>query len=405
MTLHVSLDGFFEGAAGKILTAVEANPVTSNQHEFNGVTRLKDLLGEPPVDGLNLRTRFLFLDDDADAEVVLSRLTWYDARANHPTRSECRLYYPPNYVMDGAGEGDYMVLARLREGVDPDAEMVVIISAAASSTAAQLQHLFGLEPSQRLDVEPLSDDRDLSFTSRQLIESLGYEITAPEDDGLEEMLEVFGGAFPNSVTFSRWARHRTRGVEPWEDPDGALLAWMDKEESLYRTLERHLLSDRLKEAAGDVDRTLEIAMQTFQRRRARAGRALENHVSYVLDQHGIPFDSQARTEGRKQPDFLFPGSLEYQDENSSADDLRMLAVKTTCKDRWRQVLTEADRIPRKHLLTLEAPISLAQTSEMRGAGVQLVVPVQLHPMFEPEQQLVLMSVRTLLEELRRRYVR
>ena len=26
----------------------------------------------------------------------------------------------------------------------------------------------------------------------------------------------------------------------------------------------------------------------------------------------------------------------------------MLGVKTTCKDRWRQVLSEADRIPQKH---------------------------------------------------------
>jgi hypothetical protein len=30
----------------------------------------------------------------------------------------------------------------------------------------------------------------------------------------------------------------------------------------------------------------------------------------------------------------------------------MLGVKTTCSDRWRQVLAEADRIQLKHLLTL-----------------------------------------------------
>ena len=79
----------------------------------------------------------------------------------------------------------------------------------------------------------------------------------------------------------------------------------------------------------------------------------------------------------------------------------MLAVKTTCKDRWRQILSEADRIPRKHLLTLEAPISLAQTNEMTGAGVHLVIPVHLHALFEPEQQHALMSVRTMLGELSR----
>ena len=45
----------------------------------------------------------------------------------------------------------------------------------------------------------------------------------------------------------------------------------------------------------------------------------------------------------------------------------MLAVKSTCKDRWRQILAEADRLPVKHLLTLEPGISVAQTDEMTPA--------------------------------------
>ena len=40
-------------------------------------------------------------------------------------------------------------------------------------------------------------------------------------------------------------------------------------------------------------------------------------------------------------------------------------VKSTCKDRWRQVLSEADRIPNKHLFTLEAAISENQTSKCK----------------------------------------
>src|SRR4051812_14054343 len=157
MALTPRLEHYFAGAAGKQLTAVEANPVASNQHEFNGVTALKRLLGEPPSGGRVLRTKFVYLDDTIEPESELSTMTWYDARANHPTRSECRLYYPPNYVMDGAAEGDYMVIAHLCEGVDPDADAVVIISPDSSTTAAQLQTLFGLEPSAALDVETLPD--------------------------------------------------------------------------------------------------------------------------------------------------------------------------------------------------------------------------------------------------------
>jgi hypothetical protein len=56
----------------------------------------------------------------------------------------------------------------------------------------------------------------------------------------------------------------------------------------------------------------------------------------------------------------------------------MLAAKTTCKDRWRQILNEADRIPAKHLLTLQEGVSEGQFREMNDAGVRLVVPRALH---------------------------
>ena len=70
----------------------------------------------------------------------------------------------------------------------------------------------------------------------------------------------------------------------------------------------------------------------------------------------------------------------------------MLGVKTSCKDRWRQVLSEANRVPEKHLLTLESPISVAQTDEMRDHRIQLVIPRPLHEPFKPQQQHFLMSL-------------
>ena len=64
----------------------------------------------------------------------------------------------------------------------------------------------------------------------------------------------------------------------------------------------------------------------------------------------------------------------------------MLGAKTTAKDRWRQVTSEADRIALKHLITLEPAVSVAQTDEMTALGVQLVVPRPLHSSFTDEQQ-------------------
>ena len=64
----------------------------------------------------------------------------------------------------------------------------------------------------------------------------------------------------------------------------------------------------------------------------------------------------------------------------------MLGVKSSCKDRWRQVLAEAAKIPRKHLLTLEPRISSAQTTQMGAHDLQLVVPEPIHPTYIPAQR-------------------
>jgi hypothetical protein len=78
----------------------------------------------------------------------------------------------------------------------------------------------------------------------------------------------------------------------------------------------------------------------------------------------------------------------------------MLAAKTTCKDRWRQILNEADRIPVKHLLTLQEGVSDTQFLEMRDAGVQLVVPEPVMGSYPDEVQPHLLSLERFLRELR-----
>ena len=52
------LSQYFEGVAVKLLSSVEADELSSNQHEFNGVESLKDILGEP--DGAERMLRNLF---------------------------------------------------------------------------------------------------------------------------------------------------------------------------------------------------------------------------------------------------------------------------------------------------------------------------------------------------------
>ncbi|MCU2864148.1 type II restriction endonuclease, partial [Enterobacter hormaechei subsp. xiangfangensis] len=91
------------------------------------------------------------------------------------------------------------------------------------------------------------------------------------------------------------------------------------------------------------DEFIALANSVSNRRKSRAGKSLELHLEHLFIEHGLRhFATQAITEGNKKPDFLFPSAGAYHDTEFPVENLRMLAVKTTCKDRWRQLLNEAD---------------------------------------------------------------
>lgn len=80
----------------------------------------------------------------------------------------------------------------------------------------------------------------------------------------------------------------------------------------------------------------------------------------------------------------------------------MLGAKTTVKERWRQVLDEADRISEKHLVTLEPAVSEDYTRAMKKDGLRLVVPSPLFSSYTATQQDWLMSVRDFCELVERK---
>ena len=152
----------------------------------------------------------------------------------------------------------------------------------------------------------------------------------------------------------------------------------------------------------DVDSFIEVSLSLHNRRKSRAGKGLENHLIALFEALKVRNSFNPVTENRARPDFIFPSIDEYADPRFPSVELTMLGVKTTCKDRWRQILSEAKRIDDKHLLTLESPISPAQTEEMKEHGVQLVIPKPLHKPYRPEQQQWLMSVDDFISTTRER---
>lgn len=392
------LSALVTGAAAKRLTAVEAKPDRSNQHEFNGVQALKALFGEVRA---TRHARFVYLNE-SETDVILAQgfVTWYDAREGHPTRSEFRLYFPRTDASEKLQERDMALVLRR-----PDDSVLIVFAAQGSTAERQLLWLFDLTSPVQVEVRDIRrDDTEVGFAAREVLAQLGIEpAIAPlsEESYLEVLLDRFGGGFPPTAEFSEFARAVTPDVEPVEDPDGALIAWLEREEALFRLLERHLVLKRLQQGFDDdVDAFVDFSLSVQNRRKSRVGYALEHHVQAILKANAIEYTRAPVTERTSRPDFLFPSIAAYRNPNTASESLAMLAVKSTCKDRWRQILAEADRIPVKHLLTLEPGISTAQTDEMAARKVVLVVPPEIQATFTEAQRSQMRSFCTFLQELR-----
>lgn len=395
------LSQYFDGVAIKTLSAVEADRTRSNQHEYNATREMLDFMGRPskktPLDA-----RFLYLnDDDAEPMPEDAFLTLYDSRRGQPHRSaEYRFYFPTTNVSNNASEGDLLTIAKRHDG-----GLLVIVAERDSTIARQIRWLFGLtdaeHPGFSVKSEMETEQDRVGFAARIVLEQIGIE---PEEDApnfLDQMLDRFGGGFPTTLEFSAFARATLADVCADAAPDSALLAWMDREEVLFRTLEKHLLSAQMsalfQDGNFDPDPVMKVAQSAFQRRKSRAGNALENHLEAVFKAHGVTYSRTAVTERKLKPDFIFPDIKRYHDQSFPAARLTMLASKTTSKDRWRQILNEAARIPVKHLITLEPSISENQTAEMQSERVQLVIPAPMHDTYTAAQRTWLLDVAGFVE--------
>ena len=126
-------------------------------------------------------------------------------------------------------------------------------------------------------------------------------------------------------------------------------------------------------------------------------------MKVLLKERHLRYDRTPITEGKSKPDFLFPGIREYHDPAFPETLLTMIGSKTTAKDRWRQILVEADRIWNKHLLTLQPGISDSQFKEIIVEHhVTLVIPLEIRQTYSPANQDRIMTIADFLELVAKR---
>lgn len=383
------LSDYFEGVAAKRLSDVEANPERSNQHEFGTTPRMREFLG---AEYKRFEATYIWFGGEQEGVPEYGSATMYDSRVKQKHRGpEWRIYYDSNGVTELMEPGDTLFVAKRR---NVDALLLVVVREGCS-IEQQLLWLFDLDSQLTLkfQAKPIetSSDAEIDFTARFILDELGIEFEDPNANTLDEIIRPFGLVLPKTKVFSQLARQTLSEVDPVSHPDIALMAWLDHEEAMFRRLERKIVEQRLsdgfmKDGQADVDGFIGFSLSVQNRRKSRMGLSFENQLGALFEANGLRFSDQTITEIGNKPDFIFPGQAAYNDASFPPELLTMLAAKSVCKERWRQILPEADRVQQKHLATIEPGISEAQTSQMRSNNVQLVVPQTLHETYTTEQR-------------------
>lgn len=224
---------------------------------------------------------------------------------------------------------------------------------------------FGISPTETnslIDVQRVSAETQEKLSIQEFINSL--DVDFPASDVMSVAARAIEEKTYDHIEYIRL------------NPDEKIISWTNMEYTLFRALEYARYGEIISKGFQSVDEFVRVANIVLNRRKSRAGKSLEHHLSAIFDGNCIEYSSQAVTEGNKKPDFLFPSQEAYHDSGFSVDYIVSLAAKTTCKDRWRQVLNEADRLrdKPKYLCTLQQGISGAQMDEMQAENVILVVP-------------------------------
>lgn len=301
------------------------------------------------------KDRFVTINWEADDFETKSRFIWYGER----TRQEYRLtrfgkgfpYLKDEYI------GSLMIIVKTGENdfngwvLDRDDDIENFLSS------------FGISHLDKGNVRNLQNEdyglREKPITRNQMI---------------EEFIRNLKGESPKGAAISEITRQFCALSEKRMDADEKLINWVTTEYQIYRLIENKIYQPFIDAGHHSLDEILEFSLSVLNSRKSRAGKSLEYHLAAIFDEQQIPYSHGEVTEGHSRPDFIFPGITAYRNNRFDSGHLVFLGSKTTCKDRWRQILAEAERINRKHLFTLQQGISSNQLGEMEREHVTLVVP-------------------------------
>jgi hypothetical protein len=115
-----------------------------------------------------------------------------------------------------------------------------------------------------------------------------------------------------------------------------------------------------------------ICLRASQARSSRVGGTFETHMHTALSAGDVPHSPQSIFEGSR-PDFVLPAGATYADPNKRSAMSLILTLKTTLKERWRQVVSESTGCP-LYLGTLDESVTGETLDQLERHKIILVVP-------------------------------
>ena len=343
-----------KGAFCRFLSANDTHATGGHQYGFLlPIAAYPIIFNQDKVKGENKdKTVKIRWQNDLETE---SRLTYYGKAKN-----ELRITRFGNDFPFFAEEhvGDLLIIAKQ---TDDDYEGYILSTEDDIDTFMSHFNLSADRPNQIIDVVNKQCESNTLQTAI--------------DEAIKDLID-----FPQTAEMGKMAQelfnklHKINDEKECESPDKILLNWYDTELSMFRSLEEKVYNPIYTKPFPDCQSLIEFSNKILNRRKSRAGKSLEHHLSAIFTAQKLIFEEQVVTENNKKPDFLFPNGVCYHNYEFPAEDLTILGAKTTCKDRWRQVINEADRVDERYLFTLQQGISKNQLKEMADENVKLVVP-------------------------------
>lgn len=301
---------------------------------------------------------------------------------------EMHLTRVPKSEFSGLTRASLLVAGRLRKPWNGARYWLTVIDS-ASELAELLESAIDLPSDRRY---ALFAPVRLTAPMDEIGKLIAELATHHQNGTLDEFISL-AAKLPRPEVFAQRAQqeyledHGVNTLNPFELPcpgDAIMKISRDIEFRLYRDAElRHRAAEVIRIITSGGDDIVASVVRGFpelnaaflsasQHRKSRAGRSFEHHVSRLLQDGGIVFKAQMVTGGRR-PDFVLPGvSLSGGRKRLPADGL-VLSVKTTLRERWKQITSEQFGCP-LFLATVDDRVSAQAIHDMEQQNICLVVP-------------------------------